>query len=115
MGKKRAEKRAEEARILEEMQAAMQAQNGENGENGSPERESENATNEKTRGAWTEQPKELHCKNCKTVLENGRCPNCGFHIYVPMDESKRKRIRLITGGVCLAIFLVIFICLKARG
>ncbi len=112
MGKKRAEKRAEEARILEEMQAAMQAQSD---ENGASETKNENTTNEKTRGAWTEQPKELHCKNCKTVLENGRCPNCGFHIYVPMDESKRKRIRLITGGVCLVLFLVIFIYMKARG
>lgn len=29
--------------------------------------------------------------------------------YQPMDEQKRKKIRLIVGGVCVAVFIVMFI------
>ncbi len=29
--------------------------------------------------------------------------------YQPMDEKKRKKIRLIVGGVCVAVFIVMFI------
>lgn len=29
--------------------------------------------------------------------------------YQPMDEEKRKKIRLIVGGVCIAVFIVMFI------
>lgn len=32
--------------------------------------------------------------------------------YQPMDESKRKKIRLIVGGVCVAVFLVMFLMMR---
>lgn len=32
--------------------------------------------------------------------------------YEPMDESKRKKIRLIVGGVCVAVFIVMFLIMK---
>ena len=32
--------------------------------------------------------------------------------YQPMDEQKRKKIRLIVGGICIAIFLVMFFIMK---
>ena len=32
--------------------------------------------------------------------------------YQPMDEAKRKKIRLIVGGVCIAVFIVMFLIMK---
>ena len=54
-------------------------------------------------------PGKVHCRRCKTLMEKGVCPVCGFHIYIPMDEGKKKKVRLIIGGVCFALFLVLFI------
>ena len=58
------------------------------------------------------EPTEIHCKRCKTLMEKGVCPNCGFKIYVPMDETKQKRIRLILGGVLLVAFALIVLFTK---
>ena len=54
-------------------------------------------------------PDEVHCHKCGTLMEKGRCPNCGHTIYVPMDEKKKKIVRWIVGGVCLLAFLIVFI------
>ena len=32
--------------------------------------------------------------------------------YQPMDERTRKKIRLIVGGVCIAVFLVMFFIMR---
>ena len=32
--------------------------------------------------------------------------------YQPMDERKRKKIRLIVGGVCVAVFIVMFLMMR---
>ena len=105
--KTRAEKRAEEARILAEMDEAMSAQTQE-----TEKVSKEGAEQQKTKWYQDATPTEIHCKQCKTLMENGVCPNCGYHIYVPMDKKKRDRIRWIVGGVCLVAFLVVFIWLK---
>lgn len=113
MGKKtRTEKRAEEARILAEMDEAMAAQGAQETEVAAPAEE----VKEPKKAKWYQDatPSEIHCKHCKTLMENGVCPNCGYHIYVPMDKKKRDKIRWIVGGACLVAFLIVFICLKAN-
>lgn len=71
----------------------------------------EKKTNDK---AQENKVQQLHCPRCKTLMENGKCPTCGHYIYVPMDEKKRKKIRLIVGGVCLVGFAVLFVLLQLK-
>ncbi len=56
------------------------------------------------------EPEQIHCKRCKTLMEKGVCPNCGFRIYVPMEETKQKKIRLISSAILIValILLVLF-------
>ena len=95
--KTRAEKRAEEAKIVAEMEEAMR-------ENGLeiPSKEV----------AKSGQKEKIHCKRCKALMENGVCPVCGFRVYTPMDAEKRKKIRRIVAISCLAVFLVLFLVLR---
>ena len=58
-------------------------------------------------------PQTMHCRRCQTLMENGECPTCGFKTYVPMNEEKKRKIRLILGGVCVVAFLVIYAILNA--
>ena len=64
----------------------------------------------------TETPKKTgvqqHCPRCKVLMENGKCPCCGQKVYTPMDEQKQKKIRWITTGIALVIFLVIFLATR---
>lgn len=61
-------------------------------------------------------PQQIHCRQCKTLMENGVCPTCGYKMYVPMDPKKRDKIRLILTGIFIAAFVVIFVALQiARG
>ena len=32
--------------------------------------------------------------------------------YQPMDERTRKKIRLIVGGVCIAVFIIMFLIMR---
>lgn len=59
-------------------------------------------------------PGQVHCKRCKTLMENGVCPACGFKIYMPMDSEKRDKIKLVTTIVGFAVFFVIFIILQFK-
>lgn len=98
---KRQRKREEERKILAEMDEAMKAGVK------TDERTTDNAEN------TSENSPVIHCKRCKTVMEKGVCPTCGFRIYVPMDEQKRKKIRWIVTGVCLIAFVIVyFACIK---
>ena len=100
MGKKR----EVEQKILKEMDEAMKEQ-GHSEEKTSKKYALFGLVEDKT-------PEKVHCKKCRTWLENGVCPTCGFHIYTPMDEGKKKKIRLIVGGVCIALFLGLFLWLQ---
>ena len=104
----RKEKKAEEARVLAEMKAALEeAERAENGESMGNVTE-ENAApmqNEKL----TPQEPTYHCRKCRTVMQKGVCPACGFKMYVPMDEKKMGKIKLILTAVGMAIFLAIFL------
>ena len=59
-------------------------------------------------------PQTMHCKRCKTEMENGVCPHCGFRVYVPMDSGKRSKIKLVLTGVFMAIFVVLFVVLQFK-
>ena len=97
----RAERKAEEARILAEMDAAMGKS--------LPTADTET---EKQGGTYSSNREIIHCKRCKSVMEQGVCPVCGFRVYTPMDEGKRKKIRLIVGGICVVVFLAAFLILR---
>ena len=58
------------------------------------------------------QPETVHCRRCKTVMENGVCPTCGFKIYVPMDEQKRKKIKAVGTAIGFAVFIVLFVVMQ---
>lgn len=105
----RAQKRAEEARIIAEMDAAMQEQAQ------AQQQTDETPTPQKRRSFYdSTTPEQVHCKRCKTLMENGVCPACGFKIYMPMDSEKRDKIKLVTTIVGFAIFFVIFIILQFK-
>lgn len=94
--KSRRERKEEERRIVEEL-----------GLN-TPQKQSD--APKKSYGK--DMPEVMHCKRCKTQLDNGVCPVCGYKMYMPMDESKQKRIRLIVGGVCIVAFLILFFIIR---
>ena len=103
----RKEKRAEEARVLAEMKAALEeAERLENAENGNAQRE-ESATPQSEKPTY-------HCRRCKAVMQNGVCPACGFKMYVPMDEKKMGKIKLVLTAVGMAIFLAIFLYIQIK-
>ena len=55
----------------------------------------------------------LYCRRCKTELSaNGVCPVCGYRVYMPMDEQKRKKIRFIVATACIVGFLILFFLIK---
>ena len=61
-----------------------------------------------------EQNGAMHCRRCKVALKNGVCPLCGFRAYQPMDENKIRKIRMITGAVCLIAFAILFVILNLK-
>ena len=124
MKKTREEKRAEEARIIAEMNEAMQdlqAQNvAETDEKTDIEQTVKTAKiktkkKQKTVPIADElMPEQLHCKRCKTLMENGVCPTCGFKVYIPMETEKRNKIKLVVTAVAMVIFAVIFVVLQFK-
>ncbi len=105
MSKKR---REEEKRILAEMDEAMKETQTE--ESTSVEEREKQPKKYKFFGVLEDKtPEKIHCRKCKTLMENGVCPTCGHRVYVPMDEEKKKQVRWIVGGVCLALFLILFL------
>lgn len=114
----REEKQAKERRIIAEMEAALQEnEEKKNPQNSSSEGKNEGQTLPKTSPTVKTKKGETgyHCPRCKTLLqEDGRCPTCGYKMYIPMDEKKRNKIRLIVAAVCMAIFVVLFVVLQFK-
>lgn len=105
--KNRAERKEEERRIIAEMEEAMQ-ETSQQKDDGQPT--ITKAEKQKWGSVYEDiTPQQIHCKRCKTLMENGVCPTCGFRIYVPMSKEKRDKIRLIVAGVCMGIFVILFI------
>ena len=88
------ERKEQEQEIMQQMNAAMQ----------------------EAKPTQTETPKkdgvQQHCHRCKVLMENGKCPSCGQKMYVPMDEEKQKKIRWISTGIGLLVFLIIFLATR---
>lgn len=121
MGKRtRKEKKEEERRVVEEMQAALAESKRAEREDCEENAESEDSGNvssagsRRARGAYDSTPERIHCRRCRTVMENGVCPTCGFKVYVPMDEKKRNKIRLIATVVIMTVFVIVFVLLQVR-
>ena len=96
----RQQKKEEEQRIIAEMEEALRETRGEN-------------TEKSKKSVYTAELNTIHCRRCKTLMENGVCPTCGYKIYIPMDDTKRNKIRLITAIVFVIIGVIIFAISKA--
>ena len=94
-------RKEEEKKILAEMDEAMKTQAAEDS--------SEKKENKLLGMLQDKTPEKIHCRKCKTLLENGVCPTCGFRMYMGMDEKLQKKIRWILGGICLVVFVIILI------
>ncbi len=105
MSKNKRNRREEERLMIEEMEKAMAEKEGK--EYIPPEERPKEKKKRVDYGAGV--PQKIHCQRCKTLMENGVCPACGHRIYVPMDKKKQDKIRLIIAGVCIAVFVVIFV------
>ena len=97
----RQQKKEEEKRIIAEMEDALREARGESVEETPPE-----ASGKKS--VYATEPDKIHCRRCTTLMENGVCPTCGYKIYMPMNDKKRNKIRLITAIVFVAIGVIIF-------
>ena len=109
--KTRQEKKEEEKRLVAEFEEALAQERAKNSEG----EEKKEAQAEKKSGASfysSIEPETIHCRRCKTLMENGVCPTCGFKIYVPMSEEKRRKITMITTAVGFAVFIVIFVVMQ---
>ena len=105
------DRRAEERRILAEMDEAMAKQK--------PAEQPQTTTPKKKKARSIHRyddsmPQKVHCKRCKTLMKNGVCPACGFTVYVPMSEEKRTKIKLTLTVVALVVFIVIFVALQFK-
>ena len=97
----RQQKKEEEKRIIAEMEDALREARGESVEETPPE-----ASGKKS--VYATEPDKIHCRRCKTLMENGVCPTCGYKIYMSMNDKKRNKIRLIAAIVFVAIGVIIF-------
>ena len=105
------ERREQERKILAEMDEAMSEKKALK-EGDEMEQNEPTAKKKKQRKHDSTMPEQVHCKRCKTLMENGVCPACGFKIYVPMDEEKRKKIKLWMTVGAFAVFIVLFVILQ---
>lgn len=103
---KRQEKKAEEKRIIAEMEDALQEEKAAKAE--------EKKERKKSRSSYysSTEPQTVHCRCCKTLMENGVCPTCGFKMYVPMSEEKRNKIKTVTTAIGFVVFIVIFLIIQ---
>ena len=105
------DRRAEERRILAEMDEAMAKQKpAEQPQTTTPTKKKARSINHYD----DSMPQKVHCKRCKTLMENGVCPACGFTVYVPMSEEKRNKIKLTLTVVAFVVFIVIFVALQFK-
>ena len=75
------QRKEEEQKIIQTMESAMK------------EKEQTSSTETRKKFYDSTTPEQIHCRRCKTLMEDGVCPTCGFRMYVPMDREKQKKIR----------------------
>ena len=98
----RKQRKEEETKIIAQMEEALR-------ENEQLKKESEPAQAE---ASAEKNADVLHCHKCGTVMENGKCPQCGYYVYVPMNPRMQRKIRLIVGGVFIVVFLIFLLLYK---
>lgn len=57
-------------------------------------------------------PSKLHCKRCKTLMEDGVCPTCGYKVYVPMSEEKRDKIKTVGTIIAFVVLIAVFVIVQ---
>ena len=102
-----------ESAIWEQKKSREESSQTEAGE-GAANPSKETASGKEKTSAQAKTGKKIHCSRCRSLMENGKCPTCGHYIYMPMDDKKRKKIRLIVGGVCVLIFAVLFVVMQSK-
>ncbi len=111
--KDRKTRKEEEKRILLEMDEAMRAVRRETSVLEQNERDTIQSAIETPEEPSRQSSQTIYCRRCKSALGiNGVCPVCGERVYMPMDENKRKKIRLIVAGVCIVGFLILYCIVK---
>ena len=113
----RKQKREEERRILAEMDAAMLEQREAQGEDVQAQETTAKDTPKKRKWGQMDDPtpKRLHCRRCNTLMEeNGYCQTCGYKVYMPMDEKKRNKVKLILTVVFVVVFVALLIGLQIK-
>ena len=106
--KSRQSRKEEEKRIIAEMDEAIREVCG-NVQSEPVEKEALDSVG--TRPTSTSQ--KLYCRRCKGELRaDGVCPVCGYRVYMPMDENKRRKIRWIVAGVCVVGFLILYCMMR---
>ncbi len=97
--------------MLADFDAAVAAEKEKGAEEAAP---ADKKQEKKSRDSFysSTQPTQIHCRRCKTLMEEGKCPVCGYKTYTPMSDKKRKKVRNILTVVCLGIFVVLFVALR---
>lgn len=119
----RAERKAEDERIVAEMEEAIKNLHAKRrnfrkrkfrkkGAGKKRRKSGESRTDDSAVGAPAG---EIHCRRCKAVMKNGVCPECGYRMYVPLEDKTRKKSVLIVGVVCVAVFVVWLIVKSVKG
>lgn len=103
----RKEKKLQERRVIAEFEEALKEERA-----SAPEKEEAQG---KTSFYASADPERVHCRRCKTLMEKGVCPVCGYKIYQPMSEEKRRKTRAVFTAVALVILAVIFAWGLLRG
>ena len=60
-------------------------------------------------------PSGRRCPKCGGEVKRGVCSRCGHYEYVPPDEKTVRKIRLVVGGICVALFLVWMLINSIKG
>ncbi len=116
---RRKQRREEERRLLAEFDEAVAEERAKReGQVSVEEKKAATPNEKKKRGKenfyQSTTPETLHCRRCKTLMENGVCPTCGYKTYVPMSEEKRKKARWIVTVACVVIFVILFAVVQAK-
>ncbi|MBQ9728743.1 MAG: hypothetical protein IJV85_04010 [Clostridia bacterium] len=107
-------KKEEEKKIVAEMEAAL-AESASQKEEESEKKETPVSapSSPKKRSFYdATTPEQIHCRRCKTLMENGVCPTCGYRMYVPMSKEKQDKIKWIGTVIGLVVFAVLFVVLQ---
>ena len=111
--KQKLSRKEEEAQVLAQMNAAL-LEKGVKTEQ-KPMTKAEKRREKRNSGYDDTMPEKIHCPRCKTLMEKGKCHNCGYYVYVPMNEKTRNKIRLILGGILIAGMVIAFMIYKITG